>query len=416
MNKLISKIKISYISLMRQKTRTILTIMAVAIGIASLIIMLSAGDGLKSLVLGELEIYGSDTISIEISVPGKGLTGTASSFASGGGLNITTFKNKDVDAISELDSIETHYSYITGQEIIKYENEAKSVMMFGYGGNAPLIEKIELKDGRFYSIEEETSLSSVIVLGSKTKDLLFGENDAIGKNVYLRNLPFRVVGVLEEKGATFGLDMDSVVYIPTLTMQKKILGTDYVMGLAVKVKDIKKIDETKEDILLLLRERHDIANPDEDDFQVMTMLDARKMMDTVLSLITLLLVIISAVSLLVGGVGITNIMYVSVVERTFEIGLRRAVGAKKDDIMWQFLVEAMLLTFMGGFLGVLTGIICSYLVSLIATSFGINLGYSVSVVSVLLSLVFSLLIGVFFGVYPAKKASSMDPINALRKE
>jgi len=414
MNNLRSKIESAYTSLMRQKSRTILTIIAVAIGIASLIIMISAGNGLKSMVLHELEVYGSDTINIEVRVPGKGSTGSATSFASG--TTITTFKNRDVDAIANLANIETHYAYITGQEIIKYENEAKAVMIFGYGGNAPLIEKMEIGEGRFYSEEEENSISSVIVLGSKIKEFLFGENDAIGKNVYLRNSSFRVVGVLKERGANFGFDMDSMVYIPTLTMQKKILGTDYVMGLSVKVKDVERIDETKEEIISLLRERHSIDSPDEDDFEVMTMIDAQEMVETVLSLITLLLVVISAVSLLVGGVGITNIMYVSVVERTFEIGLRRAVGAKRNDILWQFLMEASLLTFLGGFLGVLIGVLVSYLIYCTAVSFGINWGYSVSLLSVILSLLFSLLIGVFFGVYPAKKASNMDPINALRRE
>ncbi|MFA5755324.1 MAG: FtsX-like permease family protein, partial [Candidatus Paceibacterota bacterium] len=256
----------------------------------------------------------------------------------------------------------------------------------------------------------------VIVLGSGIKDFLFGDSSAIGEKVYLRNIPFRVVGVLEKKGANYGVDMDSIVYIPTLTMQKKLLGTDYVMGISVKASDSEKIDETKDDIIYLLRDRHNIDDPIEDDFEVMTIDEAISMMDTVLSAITFLLTVVAAISLLVGGVGITNIMYVSVAERTFEVGLRRSLGAKKNDILWQFLIEAGILTFLGGILGVIIGLVISYLIYYVAISFGINWSYNVSLLSIILALVFSVGLGIFFGVYPAKKASNTDPINALRKD
>lgn len=414
MNKIFTQIESAFISLMRQKSRTILTIIAVAIGIASLITMITAGDGLRAMVLKELEAYGSDAINIEVRVPGKGTAGSSTSFASG--LTITTFKNKDVEEIKKADNVELLYTYITGQEIIKYQEVAKSVMIFGYGANAPLIEKIPVALGRFYTVDEEESLSSVIVLGSKTKDNLFGDDDALDKTVYVRGKPFKVVGVLEERGATFGFDMDSMVYIPTLTMQKKLLGTDYIIGLSVKVKDVNRIKETKDELIVLLRELHNINNPDEDDFEVMTMADAQTMVETVLSAITMLLVVIAAVSLVVGGVGITNIMYVSVIERTFEVGLRRAVGAKRKDILWQFLMEAGILTFLGGLFGIIIGLGISFLIFYVAVSFGIDWTYTVSPFSIISSLLFSVLIGMFFGVYPAQKAASMDPINALRQE
>jgi len=414
MSKISTQIESAFVSLMRQRSRTILTVIAVAIGIASLIIMLAAGDGLKSMVLKELEVYGSDTINIEVRVPGKGSTGSASSFATG--TVITTFKNKDVDKIRKSDNVDTLYSYVTGQEVIKYQGEAKSSMIFGYGADAPLIEKLPIDTGRFYSEDEENSIASVIVLGSKLKDKLFADDDAVGKSVYVRAMPFKVVGVLKPRGATFGFDMDSMAYIPTLTMQKKLLGTDYVIGVSVKVKDANKITDTKDNLIALMREMHDITDPNEDDFEVMTMADAATMVGTVLSAITMLLVVIAAVSLVVGGVGITNIMYVSVIERTFEIGLRRAVGAKRQDILWQFLLEAGILTFMGGLTGVIVGAGISLLIYYIAISFGINWSYAVSPVSVILSLLFSVVIGMFFGVYPAQKAANMDPINALRQE
>lgn len=391
-----------------------MTIIAVAIGIASLIIMIAAGNGLKAMVLKELEVYGSDTINIEVRVPGKGSTGSASSFATG--TTITTFKNKDVEEIRKSDNVEALYTYVTGQEIIKYQGEAKSAMVFGYGAEAPLIEKLPIDAGRFYSTEEENSLSSVVVLGSKIKKDLFGDDDAVGKSVYVRSKPFRVVGVLKERGATFGFNMDEMVYIPTLTMQKKLLGTDYVIGIAVKAGDADRIEETKDNLIVLMRDLHGIDSPDEDDFEVMTMADAANMVGTVLSAITMLLAVIAAVSLLVGGVGITNIMYVSVIERTFEVGLRRAVGAKRQDILWQFLLEAGILTFLGGIFGVIIGAGISFLIYYVAVSFGINWSYAVSPLSIILSLLFSALIGMFFGVYPAQKAANMDPIDALRQE
>ncbi len=414
MNKIFSQIEAAFISLMRQRSRTILTIIAVAIGIASLIVMIAAGNGLKSMVLKELEVYGSDMINIEVRVPGKGSTGSAVSFASG--TTITTFKNKDVDAIAKSPNVETLYTYVTGQEIVKHEDQAKSAIVFGYGANAPLIEKLPITTGRFYTTDEENSLASVIVLGSKIKENLFGDDDALGKSVYVRGKPFKVVGVLKPRGATFGVDMDTIVYIPTLTMQKRLLGTDYVIGVSVKAKDPAKINQTKDELMALMMERHNITNPEENDFEIMTMADAQTMVGTVLSAITMLLAVIAAVSLVVGGVGITNIMYVSVIERTFEVGLRRSVGAKRKDILWQFLLEASILTFLGGVLGVIAGAAIAFLIYYVAISYGINWSYAVSPLSIILSLGFSALIGMFFGVYPAQKAANMDPINALRQE
>lgn len=414
MNKIIPQINMAFNSLMRQRGRTILTIIAVAIGIASLIIMIAAGDGLKSMVLKELEIYGSGVINIEVRVPGKGSVGSATSFASG--TTITTFKNKDVDAIRRNPNVESLYTYITGQEIVKYEGEAKNALIFGYGAEAPLVEKMSIDSGRFYTPDEENSLASVLVLGSKIKGNLFGDDEAVGKNVYVHSKPYKVVGVLKARGATFGFDMDSIVYIPTMTMQKKILGTDYVIGVSAKVKDVDRIGQTKEDLLMLMRDRHNITDPSEDDFEVMTMDEAQEMVGTVLSAITLLLAVVAAVSLLVGGVGITNIMYVSVAERTFEVGLRRAVGAKRKDIFWQFLFEAGILTLLGGAFGVVFGALISFIIYYVAVSYGIDWTYSVSPASVILSLAFSALLGTFFGVYPAQKAANLDPIEAIRRE
>ncbi|MBU1895256.1 ABC transporter permease [Patescibacteria group bacterium] len=410
----LDRLQLSYTSLIRQKLRTVLTIIALGIGIASVVIILSAGNGLESMIVGELDVYSPNSLNIEVRIPGKGETGSATGFASG--ITITTLKNTDTEAIGRLPNVDAIYDYVTGQEVIKYQGENKTVILFGYGADAVKVEKLDIAEGRFYDKSEEDSLSQVLVLGHAVKKDLFGEDSAVGKNVYMRGKSFKVVGVMVERGATFGFDYDALVYIPTKTLQKRLMGTDFVMGIMARVTDIEKIDQTKAEVEYLLRDRHNINDPEQDDFQVTTMDEIREMMDTIVGGITLLLVALVCISLIVGGVGITNIMYVTVAERTFEIGLRKAVGATGKDILWQFLAEAMILTFFGGVVGVILGVIISFGVYYGAVSYGLNWSFSISIFSIILSLGFSTFVGLFFGIYPAKKAAGLDPIEALRKE
>jgi len=404
-------IQLAYRSIMRQKLRTVLTILAISIGIASVITIISAGKGLEGLVMSELDIYNPNSINIEVKIPGKG-----GSNSMAGGVTITTLKNSDLEEIDKHQNLELSYGYVVGQEVIKYQGESKMVNLFGYGANADKIEKFNFSEGRFYNNHEEDSLAQVLVLGAGVKEKLFGQDYAVDKKVYIRGQAYKIVGVLAKKGASFGFDYDNLVYIPTKTIQKKFLGTDYVMGIMTKVIDMEKIDTTKEDIELLLRERHDITDPDKDDFRVITMDEIQEMVTIIFGGITLLLIALVCVSLLVGGVGITNIMYVSVVERTFEIGLRKAVGAKKNNILWQFLIETVFLTFSGGILGIIFGILLSYIIYCVAINYGLNWIFSIPFYSIILAIGFSTIVGLFFGIYPAKKAAQLDPIEALRKE
>jgi len=407
-------LQLSFNALMRQKARSILTMVALSIGIASVVIILSAGRGLEYMILSEIDIFNPNVVNAEVRVPGKGSTGSANSMASG--VTITTLKNTDLDEVKKLKNVEAVSGYVTGQEVIKYQGQDKVVLIFGYSADATKTENIPIATGHFYTNEEEDSLQPVVVLGSKIKDLLFGDDEAIGKNVYVRGKNFKVVGVAAERGSAFYFDFDEIIYIPLKTMQKRLLGTDYMIGMNALAAGPEYLDSVKEDMEFLLMDRHDITDPDKKDFEVMTMAEAREMMETILGGITILLVALVCISLLVGGVGITNIMYVSVAERTFEIGLRKAIGAKSKDILWQFLIEAVMLTFGGGVIGIILGGLISFLIYLGATYYGLEWVYSVSLFSIVLSLGFSGLVGLFFGVYPARKAASLDPITALRKE
>lgn len=414
MNKIFSYIKIASENLRKKRIRCLFTVIAIAMAISILIIMMAAGGGLKSMILSEIDFYGSDTINIEVRIPGKG--NITSAMEMGYGAVVTTFKDDDIDELRSHPNVEYFYTYITGQEVIKYEGGSRNVVIFGYGAEAPHIEKMDFNEGRFYTESEENSLSSVIVLGSELKDALFGDDNAISKNVYVKGFPFKVVGVMSERGGSSFFNLDSMAYIPTKTMQKKILGTDYVLGASAKVKDAEKIEETVDDFIYIMREQHDIDDPDRDDFQVSTMDEAMDMVENILDSINFLLIVLALISLIVGGVGITNIMYVSVAERTFEIGLRRALGAKRKDILFQFLAEAVLLTLLGGALGIISGIIIVYVFNYFSLQLGFGITAVVSTASIVWSLIFSAALGLSFGVYPAKEASNLDPIVALTRK
>jgi len=410
MSRILKYFQVAYSNLIRQKTRTFLTVFAMAIGIASLVVIITASENFKESITGQLDIYSPNSINIEVRVPGnKGV-------AAATGINITTFKNSDIDAIKRIDNVDNVYGYLTAQEVVKNETGKETALIFGYGAEAGEIEKMDFIAGRYYTVEEENSLTPVVVIGKKINDNLFGDNDAINKTVYVKGKPYRVIGVLASKGANFGFDMDKVVYIPVKVVQKKILGVDYVLGAMATTVDAKRIEQTKEDIIGVMRDRHEIEDESRDDFEVMTMEEASDMVNTILSGVTYFLMALVGISLLVAGVGITNIMYVTVVERTFEIGLRMAVGARKGDILWQFIAETMILTFAGGLLGVTIGVAIAYLIYYLAIVFDFSWSPIIPLWVIIFSLSFSTIIGLFFGVYPARLASNLDPIDAIRKD
>lgn len=419
------------------KVRTSLTILGVVIGIASVIIVFSAGEGISQLIIGEVESFGGpDMIETEIKVPStkKGASAEQQSAVSmAQGVQITTLTIEDMEDVARLPNIKNSYAGIMDQEQVSYGNEMQRMMIMGVSASFVNIDKSKVEMGRFFEEGEDKSLEKVVVLGSRAKEKLFGDSEPIGQFVKIRKEKFRVVGIMEERGAVMGFDFDNMLYMPIRTLQKRVMGIDHILYIMHQVHDQSKLNETAEDIRGIIRNNHDIASvpidpakiknigedltdTSKDDFRTVTMVESLSILSTVTGAITLLLLAIVAVSLVVGGVGIMNIMYVTVTERTTEIGLRKAVGAKYSDIMWQFLIEAILTTLLGGAFGIIVGIILSFLVSVGASSYGLEWEFTVPLKAYLVSIGFSTAFGLIFGLYPARKAAKLDPIKALISE
>jgi len=403
-------------SLINNKMRTALTVIGIIIGIAAVIIVMSAGESLKGLVVGQLDAFGSNLIQIEVKVPTASHTSVENAAGQAQGIQITTLTLEDADAIGKLPNIANYYAAIMDSEIVSYQDATKSVTIFGVTSGYVEMGTAKVAAGRFYTREEDNELARVAVLGSKISDKLFGNQDPIGHEIKMGKTKFRVIGVMVEQGGGLGLSFDDMIYVPVRTLQKIVMGIDHVQFIGAEMADLARDDETAADIKYLLDVRHEIEDLDKDDFAITTMAEAKKMIDSIFNGITLLLIAIAGISLVVGGVGIMNIMYVSVTERTFEIGLRKAVGAKKRSILWQFLLEATILTLIGGIFGIALGIAFSYLVSYLAGLFGYEWSFIIMPPSILLAFGFSAAVGITFGYFPAQQAANLDPIEALRKD
>ena len=425
-----STIKTALAALRANKVRTALTVLGMVIGIASVIIVYSAGAGINSLIMGEIESFGgSDLFETEIKVPSS-KSGSAGEQQSASaivqGVQPTTLKLKDYEDIMELPNVVNGYAGIMDQEQLNYGNVMKRATILGVSASYIEVDQSEIDYGRYYTDAEDKSQAAVAVLGYDLKDKLFGQDDPIGKSIKIRKTKFRVIGILKKRGSVMGLDFDNIAYVPVRTLQKKIMGIDNVQYMIHQVSDVSRIDQTADDARYVLRENHDLPQPPmessspfdtgKDDFRVVTMIESMDIMKTVTGAITLLLLAIVAISLVVGGVGIMNIMYVVVSERTAEIGLRKAVGARYRDIMWQFLFESVLITLAGGVIGIIIGLIISLLIAFGARYYGLNWQFSVPLTAFVVALSFSAFFGLAFGLYPARKAARMQPVEALRAE
>jgi putative ABC transport system permease protein len=402
--------------------RTVLTTLGIVIGIATVIMVLSAGAGFRALIDSQLQAWGTDTLFVETRVPpttknrANGMASADFSRANSA-VPITTFKQRDLDAIKKLGNVKNAYGIVVGTGVASYRNNAKNIIYYGQSAERFLIDKHTLQSGRFWTLAEDSGGSQVVILGSNLAKDLFLQDDPLGKLLRVGNLNFQVIGVYNAQGAlSGGGNADDMLFMPLQTAQKKMLGIDYLLVGVVQVSDVNSADATSEQIKALMRQNHSISDPAKDDFTVTTQAQAMNTFNTVFGGITILLVSIATISLIVGGVGIMNIMYVMVTERTAEIGLKKALGAKNVDILSEFLVESVLVTVLGGIIGIIFGAILSWLVSIVATASGLTWVFTVPFYAIIVAVAVSSVIGISFGVLPARSASKMDPIEALRYE
>jgi putative ABC transport system permease protein len=401
--------------------RTILTTIGIVIGVATVIIVLAAGEGFRGFINSQVEAFGTNAIFIQTKVPPS--TKDRNSGSSGSGpqdiiqaVEITTLKDRDIKDIKKLNNVKGAYGAVTTQKVVNYKNVTKNVFIFGAGEERFDIDQSVLAQGRYYTSQENLGAEQVAILGADVAVDLFSNEDPVDKSIKLGGYNFRVIGVYERKGSFGFSNDDQQVFIPLVTAQKKLLGTDHLGFALAQFKDSTMAEATAEDIRYVLRTNHGITDAGKDDFDVQTSSSGLETFDSILAGVTFLLIAIAAISLLVGGVGIMNIMYVVVTERISEIGLKKALGARSSDILNEFLLEAIILTLIGGVLGIILGSAMAFGIALIAKALNFSWTYTIPLSGIFLGLGVSSGIGIIFGVFPARRAAKMDPIEALRYE
>ncbi len=399
-------------NLKANKMRSFLTMLGIIIGIMAIILITSVVAGAQSLITNQIQSIGSNLVGI---LPGSG--GKDGPPAAVLGIVITTLKDSDAEAIkNQVSNVTAVSAYVTATETANYEGESSSVSIMGVSADYPLISDSKLTDGVFFTEDDKKNNSNVVVLGSKAKEDLFNGQEAIGQSLKIKKESFRVVGVFEERGSSGFQNVDNAVFIPVTTVQKKIVGIDHVGYIRVKINAEENVDAATDEITNLLRDRHNVDRPEEDDFTVSNVAAALEVLGTVTSALQLFLVAIAGIALIVGGIGIMNIMLAAVTERIREIGLRKAVGATRQNIIRQFLIETIMISVSGAIIGVALGVVISWIVALVVRKLGYDWDWVVSIQSIIFAVGFSVIIGLIFGVYPAKKAASLDPIKALHYE
>ncbi|OGF39794.1 hypothetical protein A2477_00830, partial [Candidatus Falkowbacteria bacterium RIFOXYC2_FULL_47_12] len=386
---LLIPLHIAYKALKIHKARSVLTVLGLVIGVASIIVVVNMGKGIENLILQQVEIFGTDYLEVEVKVPSVSKTSSANAAGIAQGISITTLKIADAEAVAKHPNITDYYVGQLGQDVVSYGSENKTASLWGTSPSFFALFKTEIETGRPFDVAEDAGQSRVAVLGYSLKQKLFGDSDATGQRVKIGNKSFKVIGVMAEQGNGMFLDLDGMAFLPIRTLQKQIMGIDNIQFFVAYMKDPSRSKATAADVTEIMRDQHDITDPKKDDFAVTTMEEAMGMLDVITGGITLLLMAIAGISLLVGGVGIMNIMYVSVTERTYEIGLRKAIGATGANILWQFLWEALFLTLTGGVIGVVLGEVFSIVAAFAARSFGLDWNFNLSLSGLVLGVSFS---------------------------
>ena len=407
--------KSAFKSLTQAPMRSFLTMLGIIIGIASVILLMSLGNSAQKLILEQVQSVGSNLMFV---IPGGPSGSRLSSPASVQGIIIKTLNDKDLASLRQEPSIEAVSPEVRGQARVVFENNDSETTYQGVSSEFFKIRDFKVVKGVIFSKRDEETYNKVAVIGQSIATDLFGARDPIGKTIRVKNINFQVIGLLEEKGVgPFGVDQDELILIPVTVAQKQLLGIDYFAAITIQAKDVYNIDYTKQRVETILRLNHRIEDKTKDDFQVSTQEDALAILGDITGILTAFLTAIASISLVVGGIGIMNIMLVSVIERTREIGLRKAIGATNKDIMQQFLFEAIILTFVGGIIGILSGAILVTLIYFVLINV-LSTGwfFSLPITSIAISVVVATITGVVFGIYPARKAAKKNPIDALRYE
>jgi putative ABC transport system permease protein len=399
-------LRIAFRTLGRNKLRTCLTMLGIIIGVTAVICIVSLGTSASNEVTSQIQSLGDNMLFIQ-----AGSVNTGGFQAGIGGTKTLV--------VSDADAIETQIPNITfvspeadTNTQVVYTNQNWATRVQGVGENYFAVRNWPVMAGSAFSKRDVDSAADVCVIGSSVASRLFGDDDPIGKLMRVKNLPVEVIGELKTKGqSTFGQDQDDVVMMPYTTVMKKLAGVDWLQTITASVDLKENMNVAKDQTEALLRQRHHLRTDEDDDFSIRSPDEIAQTVGQISTILTLLLASVASISLLVGGIGIMNIMLVSVTERTREIGIRMAVGATEGDVQRQFLSEAMVLSSAGGLIGIVAGIAASVLVCNY-----MQWPTSVSVVSIAAAVLFSAAVGIFFGYYPARKASRLDPIEALRYE
>jgi len=403
-----STLKIALNSLKVNKMRSALTSLGIIIGVSAVIIMLAIGSGANKQVQENMESMGSNILTIR------------SATAKSGGVSLgmgtkPTLSLKDALAIKKnARGVEAVASLLSSSKQTMYGNQNWSTTVYGIELEYLDIKNYEINTGRSFTPDDDRNATKNAIIGATVETELFGDVNSIGKTIRIGNIPFKVIGTLKSKGQMGPMDQDDLIFIPITTAQRKVFGTDFPGSVNQIIAKASSVDDStiaEQDIEEILRKRHSLGKTQENDFEIRNSAEFQEKMKSTVQTFAILLASIASVSLVVGGIGIMNIMLVSVTERTKEIGIRMAIGARAQDIRTQFLIEALALSLIGGLIGVVTGIIIAVLVGKIFST-----AIVITVTPILLSFGFSGLVGIGFGYYPAYKASLLNPIDALRYE
>ena len=395
----------AWASLIANKLRSLLTMLGIIIGVAAVIALVSIGNGVKQDIEDSISSLGSNLLVV---LPGAPRTpGARSSQGS-----MKSLKISDYEAIAKLEGVKAASPMTNGSYVVIYQNKNWTTSVAGVNANFQDVNNWTMTSGRFFSDKNVQNRERVAVVGQTVVKNLFADEDPVGKEIRVKNIPFRVIGVLKSKGnGTMGNDQDDTVLIPYTTSMERVEGIDYLRMVYVVAKDDEGIDRLQADIENLLRVRHNIKDTNLDDFNIQNMKSIMETVAQTTGTFTLFLGAVAAISLVVGGIGIMNIMLVSVTERTREIGVRKALGATYSVIVTQFLIEAVVISLIGGFIGIAFGIGASKVIGMVS-----GMSTIVSVPTIIMSFAFSMAIGLIFGIYPARKAAKLNPIDALHYE